>query len=247
MLALKVTPRLRAALTILASLLVSTSLSGCFNAGPRFQAPLTLANPNERHPIQIEPSERTLDLDIYGGRGLSPSQRAELRIYLRAYAKNGSRLMVRAPSGGNDDKGSLRAFEDMRLTLRQAGIDSETVVLETYYVKPGQPAPLRLSYLQYVAKAPDCPDWSENVGRDPQNEPWPNMGCATQRNLAVAVADPRDLIGPRAQTPRSSERRDIVWDKYLKGDTVTGAVWGPGQTPLSEHATASDVGKVGGQ
>jgi pilus assembly protein CpaD len=236
MLAPKCTPRLRPTLTILASLVITTSVTGCFNAGPRFQAPLTLANPNERHPIQVEQSEAKLDLDVYGGRGLSGAQMAELRSYLRTYVKNGDRLMVRAPSGGNDDAGSMRAFEDVRAALRRAGIDSESVLLETYYVRPGQPAPLRLSYLQYVAKAPDCPDWSENISRDPQNMPYPNFGCATQRNLAVAVADPRDLMGPRAETPRSSERRDAMWDRYVQGKETTISKRDP-----SEHSTVSDV------
>lgn len=240
MLAPKFTPRLRPALTILASLLMSTAMTGCFNAGPRFQAPLTLANPNERHPIQVEQSETKLDLVVYDGRGLSQGQMAELRSYLRVYVKNGDRLMVRAPSGGNDDAGSMRAFEDVRKALRQAGIDSETVLLETYYVRPGQSAPLRLSFLQYVAKAPDCPDWSENVSRDPQNMPYPNLGCATQRNLAVAVADPRDLMGPRAETPRASERRDAMWDKYVKGEATIS------KRDPSEHSTVSDVITPGG-
>ena len=31
-----------------------------------------------------------------------------------------------------------------------------------------------------------------------------------------------DLLGPRNTTPRSSERRDTTWGKYVKGDT-TGA------------------------
>ena len=135
----------------------------------------------------------------------------------------------------------MRAFEDVRKALRQAGIGADSVLLETYYVNGKRSAPLRLSFLHYEAKAPDCPDWSENVGRDPQNTAWPNMGCATQRNLAVAVADPRDLMGPRAETPRSSERRDTIWDRYLKGEKVTGAVWGPDERPLSERANVSAV------
>jgi pilus assembly protein CpaD len=240
MLVPKLRPRLRPTLTIVASLLIGTCMTGCFNAGPRFKAPLTLANPNERHPIQVEQTETTLDLTVQGGHGLNPSQMAELRSFLRGYTKDGARLMVRAPSGGSDDAGSMRAFEDVRKALRQLGIDSDTVLLETYYVNAGQPAPLRLSYLRYVAKAPDCPDWSENVSRDPQNMPYPNLGCATQRNLAVAVADPRDLMGPRAETPRSSERRDAMWDHYVKGEPTIS------KRDSSEHSTVSDVIPAGG-
>lgn len=49
------------------------------------------------------------------------------------------------------------------------------------------------------------------------NVPYPNLGCANQRNLAVMVANPADLLGPRTETARSSERRDQVWGKYVKG------------------------------
>ncbi|HEY8275867.1 MAG TPA: CpaD family pilus assembly protein [Methyloceanibacter sp.] len=238
MLAPKFTLRSRT-LTILASLLVSTSLTGCFNAGPRFQAPLTLGNPNERHPIQVAQTEATLDLVVTSGNGLSSAQTAQLRAYLRAYKKEGERLMVNAPSGGSNDAASMRAFEDVRKALRQAGISADSVLLETYYVNGQQSAALRLSFLHYEAKAPDCPDWSENVGRDPQNTSWPNMGCATQRNLAVAVADPRDLMGPRDETPRPGERRDDVWNKYIEGKKTIS------ERASSEHANASEISQIG--
>ncbi|MGH6866825.1 MAG: CpaD family pilus assembly lipoprotein [Methyloceanibacter sp.] len=42
-----------------------------------------------------------------------------------------------------------------------------------------------------------------NLARDPQNMPWPNMGCATQRSLAAVVADPQGLLGPRGGMPRA--------------------------------------------
>ena len=177
---------------------------------------------------------------VTNGNGLSSAQTAELRAYLRAYQKEGERLMVRAPSGGSNDAAAMRAFEDVRKALRQAGIGANSVLLETYYVNGERSAPLRLSFLHYEAKAPDCPDWSENIGRDPQNTAWPNMGCATQRNLAVAVADPRDLMGPRAETPRSSERRDTVWDRYLKGERSQEQYGVLSERPLSERANVSE-------
>ena len=70
---------------------------------------------------------------------------------------------------------------------------------------------------------------------DPQNLPYPNLGCATQSNLAAVVANPRDLLEPRASTPRSSERRDVVWDKYIKGEP-TGA-----EKAEEEKTTVSEV------
>jgi len=83
------------------------------------------------------------------------------------------------------------------------------------------------------------------VWRDPQNMPWPNMGCATQRNFAAMVANPEDLLHPRGETPRPGERRDVVWDKYVAGE-VTGSKWGSEEKPISEHANVSDIGQSGG-
>jgi pilus assembly protein CpaD len=91
-----------------------------------------------------------------------------------------------------------------------------------------------------VAVPPDCPDWSENIARDPQNMPFTNMGCATQRNLAVAVANPRDLIDPRGETPRASERRDVVWSKYVNGQPTIS------KRDAAEHANASEISPIGG-
>jgi pilus assembly protein CpaD len=100
--------------------------------------------------------------------------------------------------------------------------------------------PLWISYLQYVAAPPDCPDWSENISRDPQNMPWTNMGCATQRNLAVSVANPEDLIGPRGETPRPGERRDVMWGKYVKGEPTIS------KRDKAERANASEISPIGG-
>jgi pilus assembly protein CpaD len=237
----------RPALTLLTVSLVATSVGGCFTS-PRFQAPFTLANPNERHPIAVRQGEVTLDLAVYpGASGLNESQKAKVANFLADYKSQSSdRLLIRAPSGGPNETAAMRAYDQVRSALRHAGIDLRSVALEPYFGNGDPSAPVRLSYLQLIAVPPDCPDWSENIGRDPHNMPWPNMGCATQRNLAAMVANPEDLIRPRGETQRSGERRDKVWDKYVRGE-VTGSKWGPGEKPLSEHAVTSEVQDGGSQ
>ncbi|HSD91630.1 MAG TPA: CpaD family pilus assembly protein [Methyloceanibacter sp.] len=231
----------RPLLTIFAVLLVGTTTGGCWKS-PRYQSPFTLANPNERHPIAVRQGEVVLDLAVYpGSSGLNESQKGQVYGFLRDYKSQSSeRLLIRAPSGGANEAAAMRAYDDVREALRNAGIRASAVRLEPYFANGDPSAPMRLSYLQFVAEPPECPDWSENIGRDPKNMPWPNKGCATQRNLAAMVANPEDLLHPRGETPRSGERRDVVWGKYVKGE-VTGSKWGPGEKPLSEHATTNDV------
>ena len=229
----------RPALTLLAALLVATSVGGCWRS-PRFQAPFTLANSNERHPIAVRHGEINLDVAVFpGSSGLNESQENKVANFLADFKSQSSdHLLIRAPSGGPNERAAMRAYDEVRRAMRGAGIDPAAVTLEPYFANGDPSAPLRISYLQFVAEPPDCPDWSENIGRDPQNMPWPNMGCATQRNLAAAVADARDLLGPRGETPRASERRDTVWGKYVAGKSTIS------QRAPSEHANASEISKI---
>ena len=81
-------------------------------------------------------------------------------------------------------------------------------------------ARIRVSYASLAVHGPECGDWSDKLARDPKNIPYRNFGCATQRNLAAMVANPRDLVEPRGMTPRDSARRDVIMGKYVRGDTT---------------------------
>ena len=231
----------RPAITLFATLAIAMPVAGCWKS-PRNQAPFTLSNPNERHPIAVKQSEALLDLSVSGrAQGLSSAQWDQLYRYLSGYEERGTgRLVIKAPTGGANEKAAKRAYADVRQAMRRVGISPRAVVLESYVAKWNPTAPLRLSYLEYVAQGPDCGDWSENLARDPQNLPYPNMGCAMQKNLAAMVADPLDLLGPRAETPRPSERRDTVWRKYVAGEVTIS------KRDRSEHANASDISEIGG-
>ncbi len=233
----------RPAVTLLTLLLSSAALAGCMNSGPRFKAPFMLGDPEENHPILVTKRQVNLDIPVYANSyGLTTDQQARLYNFLQGFSQDkGAVLVIGAPSGGVNERATMRVFADLREYLRNRGFTANMVRLETYHAR-SRSAPIRLSYLRYVAKGPDCPDWSENVGRDPENAPYPNLGCATQANLAAQVANPRDLLEPRAETPRSGERRDVVWGKYVNGE-MTGAKWGADGKPLSEHANASDIGQ----
>jgi pilus assembly protein CpaD len=225
-------------LALCAVMLVATSLGGCWRS-PRNQAPFALANPSERHPIAVRQGEVVLDLAVFNGAaGLTQSQRGQLYDFLRDYKtqSTGGPMLIRAPSGAVRS----RAADEVRVALRRAGISPGSVMLESYSANGDPSAFMQLSYMQFVAKGPDCPDWSENIGRDPLNLAWPDKGCASQQNLAAMVANPEDLLHPRGETPRSGERRDVVWGKYVNGDS-TGSKWSPAGKPLPERATTSDV------
>ena len=50
---------------------------------------------------------------------------------------------------------------------------------------------------RYFVTTPACPDWGRKSGLDYANQPHSNFGCATETNLGLMVAEPRDLVRGR--------------------------------------------------
>jgi pilus assembly protein CpaD len=98
--------------------------------------------------------------------------------------------------------------------LREAEVDERRVEKAHHSgTRPVGPA-LRLSYLRPIAVPPECGLGHRDVGFEPERIPYPQFGCATQRNVAGMVANARDLQRPQDEDPSSSERRSALWSKY---------------------------------
>ena len=111
------------------------------------------------------------------------------------------------------------AVDEIRQLLSDNGLPKRRSLSRS--IAAGDPhAPVRVSYLRYVAEGPVCGAWPTNLAFEPNNLPYPNFGCTNQHNLAAMVANPADLLGPRTESDRPSERRDVMWDKYVKGEST---------------------------
>lgn len=73
------------------------------------------------------------------------------------------------------------------------------------------------------AHARECGDWPKDLARNGQNNEYQNFGCAQQNNIAAMVANPQDLIKPRAQTPSDPMRRLKVIENYRTGEATSAA------------------------
>lgn len=213
-------------------------LASCNSYQRRDVAGWSTADPTQNHPIIVDRKEVVLDLAVPpGSYGLTHSQKRDLHGFSHRFRRDdsGGVLVVRAPVGGANEIAAMRAMDDVRRVISRAGVGGNGAVFESYSSAGMTDAPVRVSFMRHTAEAPVCGAWPTNLARDPQNAPWPNLGCATQANLAAMVSNPRDLVEPRGQTPRSSERRDVTWDKYVKGETTAA------EKNDEEKAVISDV------
>lgn len=217
--------RCRTATTIALVSLAVLSLTGCKTPGEAPQvAGWSAVDPSQRHPILVSQQPSNISLRVpRGSTGMSPHQRAQVVDFLNRYQSadaGNSKLVISAPSGAPNEVAAMQAVAEIRHLMRESGFSEASITVEAYHEERDPQPPIRVSYLRFVAEGPDCGRWTANVAEEPKNMPYANFGCATQRNFAAQVANPADLLGPRSMTASSGERRDVIWGKYIKGEST---------------------------
>jgi pilus assembly protein CpaD len=177
-----------------------------------------LSDPELRHPVRFRRHTESLDVEVpVGAEGLSPNQHADVYRFLHRYKREAvGRLVISVPGGATDRAAMARSVQGIQAHVAAAGIDYRMLRGRPDHRLDGTPA-IRLAYQRPLAAPPDCGHWPENVGRNEERIPYPNWGCATQRNVAVMVDNARDLRQPQAEDPRSGERRSTTWSAYVAG------------------------------
>ena len=214
-----------------ASLLAVLAAGSC--AAPINDAHVGLMDdPAVNHPIQVQPSIRTIRLPFSGNdAGLMPDDAQHFDEFVASYIQHGNGAISIAVPAGRDSPQAIAYFGER---LAAAGVPRDRILVGTRDVGDGK---VELGYIAYDATTAACGDWSANYGDTDSNRVSPNLGCATQHNLAAMVADPRDLVAPQPMGPGDAARRASVYSNYKDGKP-TGATLTPDQS-----AAVADVNK----
>ncbi|TWT10215.1 CpaD family pilus assembly lipoprotein [Reyranella sp. CPCC 100927] len=144
---------------------------------------------------------------------LSASERQRLMAFVRELPTDRATVVLFTAS----DSPSLQAQRAaaVRSQLEAWGVPVATVArAQGFAVGPDT---VVVSAESYSARALNCPDFSKSAGYDPLNLPQSNLGCATARNLADMVADPRDLERGRSPGPASGHLGASAVDRLYNG------------------------------
>lgn len=169
---------------------------------------ITPVDYRERHPIVLTDGPRVLDLFVNAPGGLDARQRADVRAFAAEYRRHAQGgIVAHLPRGSRTDAAAIRLLEQARAILAESGVPDGFVTAAAYpAVDPALAAPVRLTFRRLQAKvASQCGQWPSDLGvsdgpSDWSNEPYWNLGCATQSNVAAQIADPVDLVRGRAET-----------------------------------------------
>ena len=238
-------PALRAARAIVLAL-VAMSSGGCLLSTKYETTGSVPTDYRHRHPITIKEAERTVEVFVGMRRGgLTPVQRAEVHAFADGWRREATGgIIIDVPAGTPNARAAADAAHEIRSLLARAGVPAHTIEARGYRPRdPGLLATVKLNYPRMSGQAGPCGLWPDDLGptidsRYNNNEPYWNLGCATQRNLAAMVANPADLVQPRtAETPIYSARRTTVMEKYRAGASTATTY------PDAGKGTISDVGK----
>lgn len=200
----------------------------------------------DRHPIQINEGTRQVQMFIGTGRtGLTPEQRALAGGFASQWRRYGSGpLTIELPSNVANEVSSSRTVRELRSLLASSGVPARAIQIQAYQVaeSPSNIGPIRLVFPAVSAQvASRCHAGQENLGLTQDGEGWQNrqmknFGCASQHNLAAAVANPEDLVQPRSEQPAYAARRKTALEKYRAG-----------QDPSTQYqSSGSRLSNVGG-
>ena len=201
------------------------ALAGCSAGslgGPPLAKPVAFRadapTPLDQYAVKVERAPDQLALSVHAA-GLSANQRAALEDFAGRWRETGGAqaMVVQAPLNSREPADPRAAAEAVVATLGALGVPPSRLRVADYDAAGRPDAPVIARYERYLATGPDCRQGWDNLVATDKNTPSTHFGCAAAANLAVMVANARDLQQPSPMAPADSVRRAVVLDKYRQG------------------------------
>jgi pilus assembly protein CpaD len=177
------------------------------------------------HPIIVAEQEEKIDLPVgVGDNAMSPIQRTALDGYMAYYEQSaGAPVTILYPAGSANAVAASLVAADIARHIHSRGVAGGRVVSMPYEAgAPEASPPIRVSYRRMKASTGQCGRWPEDISNTVDNKHYANFGCAYQNNLAAQMANPADLLGPRAPGDIDAENRGDALTDY-KNRAVSGS------------------------
>ena len=226
---------------------LAATLGACQHAADNSLAYIDApADYRQRHPIAVTEADRSIVVFVGRSRGgLTAEQRAEVMGMARDWMREGTgAVTVDVPVNTANARAAQESLREIQASFTAAGVPPRGIIVRNYHPEdPRQMPAIRVNYPRMTAVVGPCGLWPEDLSQSMhnksylENKDYYNYGCAYQRNMAAMVAEPSDLVQPRAETPPYAPRRNIAFDKYRKGTSTATSY------PESDKAKLSDTGK----
>lgn len=196
-------------------------LTACASANNKFAN--EARTPTELYPLHAQDQADQVMLAVHAD-GLSAAQQTALASLAVRWREGGARtIQINAPHGSVDPVAAYRTAQAARSRLIALGIPAEAISQGSYDAPDDPKAPLTIQFTRFEAVVAACGRNWENLTATEANAVQSNFGCAVTANMASQIADPADIVGPRAGGSADAGRRVTVIENYRKGQ-ITSAV-----------------------
>ncbi len=185
-----------------------------------------------RHPITLTKKQNSIEIPInITDFSFDTSVEAKIKSFLYKYdTQSDSNLIITVPETGLKVSSARIAVKNILLIAQEAGISRNNIRVGTYKPLSDTVGGIRMNFEAVVAEAVDCSNnWSENLSDTYHNQMSKGHGCATRKNLAAMIANPKDLAKMGMMGSGNAARRIDTFDKYIAGQ-ATGASRGSEET-----------------
>lgn len=192
-----------------------------------------------RHPIVLANAPKRLDVFPVGESGkLDKRQSDDVRAFAADYKTNGQGAISAVLPTGADPVATRKTLNAVRRILAQSGVHGSMLVGHYAVVDPRLASPVQLSFVKLQARvASRCGQWPDDLASGSSEKGWQNrtyynFGCATQKDFAMQIDDPRDLVRARTEGPSDVEMRTRAIENIRQG-LDPGTQWAPYSTTIN--------------
>jgi len=213
--------QLRALFNTVAALAVVFSLGACASKVPgRIDKAET---PTEHFPLTAKEQPHEIALAVHAN-GVSQNQANALSGFVEDWQAAGRGVItIQAPVGGADPGMAGRMGDLVTDALIAIGVDQSAIQLLGYDAQGSAVAPIRVRFQALEAVVAPCGQKWGSLSSSATNQVQQNFGCAVTANMAAQIANPADILAPQGLTPVDAARRQMVVDKYRKGELTSSA------------------------
>lgn len=192
---------------------MATTMTACMTPSPS-TGPIVFGN-------KIQVAESIERLELYtrpNGLELSARDQVAVNQFLQSYRQSGNGpIYLNIPSNAASGLGVQQAQALIRQNLSALGLNSAAMQSGQYQAFNGSPAPVVVSYRTLKTIPKDCRQLGDLTDTY-ANQTSDNFGCFHSANLAAMIDDPRQLLEPYDMTVPDSQRRQVVYDRYIQGE-----------------------------
>jgi len=198
-----------------------SALTAACGSRPPEAVGVNAITPTQQYALVDQSVPDRVNLAIHA-EGLSPNQQAVLGGFVRRWRESGGGpIEIAAPATGADPVLARHTADAVSAFLARLGAPPSLIRIVGYDPEGSVNPPVSASFASVQPAAVDCSKTWDNLTSTGSNRPSTHFGCSVTANIALQVADPKDLVTPAASDGSDGMRREVVLDKYRQGQVTS--------------------------